>query len=246
MDETVIANNLHQLLPITLFGFSFLLYLSISRLLSFRDGSVPIDVPAVPSRRGKLLYLRRIIGFLLLGLLPLTVIWFLYPDPQDFGLRWPSAIGAVHLLGWYSIPTLVVLLVLLIRPRRRININHYPELRITEWSTKDIVWNALSWLLYLMGYEFAFRGLLLFSMIEIAGLPYAIATNTLLYSLAHLHKPLEESWGAIPLGIVLSLTAYHTSSVVIPLLLHTLLALGNDLQAIRAHPQMHIVWGKRP
>ncbi len=238
------ASNIRQLLPIALFGFSFLLYLSISRHISVRDDSVPIDGSSAPSRQRRLLYLRRSIGLLLLGLLPLMVVWLLYPDPQRFGLRWPTAPTVTRLVGWYSIPTLAVLLFLFLRPRYRINIKHYPELQITEWSTRDIAWNALSWFLYLIGYEFIFRGLLLFSLIEVAGLPYAVAANTLVYCLAHLHKPIEESWGAIPLGIVLALTAFYTSSMVIPLLLHTLLAVGNDLQAIRAHPQMHIVWSK--
>ena len=63
--------------------------------------------------------------------------------------------------------------------------------------------NLLGWAIYLFGYEFLFRGILLFPLAETVGVWPAIAVNIALYSATHIPKGLDETLGAIPLGLVL-------------------------------------------
>lgn len=90
----------------------------------------------------------------------------------------------------------------------------------------------LSLLAYMTGWEFLFRGFLLFGL---GGMPKraelipndlrswtAIGFSTLLFGLSHWGKPLPELVGSFIAGIVLCLIARRTSSCLAPIILHTL------------------------
>jgi len=98
--------------------------------------------------------------------------------------------------------------------------------------------NGLAWVFYHWGYEFAFRGFLFFPLVEIWGFEVALGINVALYSLAHIFKGPGESFGAFFLGIGFCFVAYYTNSFYLPFLFHCILALGNDIKAIKAHPEM--------
>jgi len=90
----------------------------------------------------------------------------------------------------------------------------------------------LSLAAYMTGWEFLFRGFLLFGL---AGTPertellprsgrvwLAIAFSTLLFGLSHFGKPALEVLGSFLAGVILCLVAWRTRSVLAPILLHTL------------------------
>ena len=66
---------------------------------------------------------------------------------------------------------------------------------------------------FLLCYEFFFRGVLLFQFLEITTLSMAILYCTIFYVLIHIFDSKKEIIGAIPFGIVLCLFAYFTKSV---------------------------------
>lgn len=66
---------------------------------------------------------------------------------------------------------------------------------------------------FLLCYEFFFRGVLLFQFLEFTTLSMAILYSTILYVLIHIFDSRKEIIGAIPFGIVLCLFAYFTKSV---------------------------------
>jgi len=66
---------------------------------------------------------------------------------------------------------------------------------------------------FLLCYEFFFRGILLFQFLEFNSLFVAICYSTILYVLIHIFDSRKEILGAIPFGVVLSLFAYYTKSI---------------------------------
>ena len=119
------------------------------------------------------------------------------------------------------------------------NFKIYPQIRENPWTTRTVVFNAGSWLAYLVAYEFLFRGLVLFTLYSALGLWPAIVITTCLYVLVHIPKGLKEAIGAIPFGVVLGLITIEAGSIWPAVFIHVILALSNDHFALRANPDMH-------
>lgn len=66
---------------------------------------------------------------------------------------------------------------------------------------------------FLLCYEFFFRGILFYKFLEFNSLFVAIFYTTILYVLIHIFDSRKEIFGAIPFGIVLCLFAYYTNSI---------------------------------
>lgn len=66
---------------------------------------------------------------------------------------------------------------------------------------------------FLFCYEFFFRGVLLFSLLEYFNSTYAIALSVIAYLIIHLFDSKKEILGTIPFGIVLCILAYQTDSI---------------------------------
>jgi membrane protease YdiL (CAAX protease family) len=73
---------------------------------------------------------------------------------------------------------------------------------------------------FLLCYEFFFRGVLLFQFLEITSLFSAIVYSTILYVLIHIFDSRKEIFGAIPFGIVLCLFSYFTNSIWCAFIIH--------------------------
>jgi membrane protease YdiL (CAAX protease family) len=184
---------------------------------------------------------QRLLGFIIFGILPVVIIQF--PEGADisqFGIKCP--VGAT----WYWTAFLSVLVVVmnLLNASRPANLAMYPQVRKKEWSVKLFVASALTWILYLIGYEFLFRGFLLFAALPVMGLWPAIALNTAIYMLVHLPKGIKETLGAIPLGVILCYLTVQTGSIWIAVLVHIVMALSNEWLSLRAHPGMFVKFMK--
>lgn len=113
----------------------------------------------------------------------------------------------------------------------------YPSMRVDRWSFRLWLLEATSWGIYLLAYEFMFRGLLLHALLPWGAWP-AIAVNTALYTCTHLHKGPQEAFGALFLGILLCLLTLWAGSLWPAYLIHLSLAVFNSLGAVARNPAL--------
>lgn len=188
--------------------------------------------------------LRRVLGFALFGLLPALVLFATQPYGwADYGV---SAVFSAEAAYWALGLSTLLALGASFSARHPENLAAYPEIRLAQWRRKDLSLSLLSWALYMIGYEFAFRGYLLFASARAFGPWPAIAISTVLYSLAHLPKNRRETIGAIPLGILLCIITFRTGSILVPIIVHTVMALSNNWFSLKHHPEMSLVVSRKP
>ncbi len=186
------------------------------------------------------LYLQKFLGFILLGpaALGAAAIWGPVSDIR-FGLQWPSG---PHALLWLFISTAVAVLSMALRSKKSLNPDYYPQVRLSQWKSIDIFLNSLFWVVYLFSYEFAFRGMMFFPLLETLGFWPAAIIGTVIYSSVHIPKGAQEAITALPFGFLLYYIAMDTSSMVIPFIVHLILALMNDYRSLKANPKMKVIW----
>ncbi|MFA5006037.1 MAG: type II CAAX endopeptidase family protein [Candidatus Izemoplasmatales bacterium] len=177
-------------------------------------------------------YLRRTMGFVLLGLVPALLVAVAFDRPLvDYGLSVPE--GPYAWL-WFLAPSVLLIAGSFARPAGKIDVSYYPEVRKPDWTRSRHVKNGFFWVLYLVGYEFGLRGMVFFSSLEAFGLWPAVVLNSVIYSLIHIFKGPGEAFGAFFLGVLFCLVAYFTGSLWIPLFIHAAMAIINDVKAVAA------------
>jgi membrane protease YdiL (CAAX protease family) len=126
-----------------------------------------------------------------------------------------------------------------LRKRSTLDRTMYPHIRSSGWSLSVIVLNTLSWMWYLLPYEFALRGTLLVDSLSVFDLLPAFLLNAVVYSLAHAPQGWRETLSAFPFGILLCFVSYITGNFWSAYIIHVFLAVSNDYFAIRSNPSMH-------
>jgi membrane protease YdiL (CAAX protease family) len=182
----------------------------------------------------------RLVGFVAMGVLPGIIALILLPGYSLSGLGLgckPETL--LYTLAWTIGLSAIVMPLAYISAKKPRNLVNYPQIRAKVWTNRIVVINALGWALYLLGYEFLFRGILLFPLTEQLGVWPAIAVNIALYSAAHIPKGLEETIGSIPLGMVLCLLTLASGTIWIAFLVHLAMALTNSFTALKFHPEIH-------
>lgn len=86
-------------------------------------------------------------------------------------------------------------------------------------------------LLYYLGWEFFFRGLMLFGLESEYGAVAAILIQTIPSAILHVDKPPSEGFAAIFAGLVFGYVALRTRSILYPFILHATVGLGLDVFA---------------
>jgi membrane protease YdiL (CAAX protease family) len=182
----------------------------------------------------------RFVGFVAMGILPALFCLIFLPDYtlSDYGLTFKAGTG-IFILIWTLVLTILVVPLAYFSAKKPKNLINYPMIRAKIWTKKIIFLNIFGWALYLFGYEFLFRGILLFPLAEHFGIWPAIAMNVALYSATHIPKGIEETIGALPLGLVLSLLTLASGTIWIAYLVHVIMALTNSFTAFKFHPDMH-------
>ena len=185
--------------------------------------------------------LQRLLGFVIFGIIPWVIIQISRDAgmPQ-FGIKCPVCATWY----WTALLSALVIVMNLLNASRPDNLAMYPQVREKEWSLKSLVASALTWILYLIGYEFLFRGFLLFAALPVMGLWPAIALNTAIYMLVHIPKGIKETLGAIPLGVLLCYLTVQTGSIWIAVMVHIVMALSNEWLSLRAQPGMFVKFMK--
>ena len=184
-------------------------------------------------------YLIRLSGVLFLGIIPGVLMFTIISiSIKDIGV---SSGNLLNSLFWIIGLGVIIIPLSFFASKKEDNLSMYPQVRNKTWSGKTLFFSALTWILYLIAYEFLFRGLLLFSCIHEFGYWPAIAINLLAYSLVHIPKGMKETLGAIPIGFVLCLITISTGTIWVALFTHIIMALSNEWFSFYHHPEMKLV-----
>ena len=162
-----------------------------------------------------LINLKNIMGILLFGVL----FYVLLPDFRF--LLWSFQIPSTYILGLAVLVIMASGILAYRSARNKLNDMDY----VAYHSHYKVFLYAPIRILFLISYEFFFRGVLFFSLLEIMSLWEAILITTVLYVVIHGFDSRNEIIGAIPFGMVLCLFSYVTQSVIIACLIHLSLSL---------------------
>lgn len=174
----------------------------------------------------KWIYFIRWQGVFFFGVVSLIICLVQGIDLQAVGLSFKNPMPT---LLWTLGLSVVVTIMNYFAARSADNLAMYPMIRTkVPWPMSLRINSYLTWAAYLLAYEFAFRGFLFFSCLEVMSLPLAIAVNIALYVLVHIAKGWKEAVGAVPLGVVLCLLTEQTGTIWIAFLVHVAMAWGNE------------------
>lgn len=185
-----------------LISISFITYFIVSMV--YKKLGVHNLQSALMANNGlRLLNLKHGLGIILFG----TIFYALLPEFR-------------FLINTIEIPRLHLLLFILLTlflsaylSNNSIKIKMLKDTHVSGYNFSNAwVYFAIR-LVFLLCYEFFFRGVLLFQFLEFTTLSMAILYSTILYVLIHIFDSRKEIIGAIPFGIVLCLFAYFTKSV---------------------------------
>jgi membrane protease YdiL (CAAX protease family) len=128
-----------------------------------------------------------------------------------------------------------------LRKRTTKDIQIYPHMRVAHWTTWITFINALSWMLYLLPYEYVFRGTLLNASLSSMEIWTAFVFNGAMYALAHAPQGPRETIVSFPFGILLSFISMTTGNFWSAYFIHVTLALSNDYFAIRYNAKINFI-----
>lgn len=177
-------------------------------------------------------------GFLILGLIPgMMYYYFLDKNFDKFGLT------VNHLSNNFSIIlslTFVIGVILFIRQITNKQHNSL-QINISEWNIFLFLINVSGWIIYLVGYEFLFRGILLFECNNSFGFWPAIAINVAVYSAIHMVYGKEQTIGSIVFGGIACYLTLSCGTLLIPIIIHISLSLFSDFFSIRYNENLSFV-----
>jgi len=154
--------------------------------------------------------LSRLIAFVCMAILPLVYIYIFDVYFWEIDFIW------TNIDTKYTLILATILIPLgAINAKGKEHLAMYPQVRMVKWG------------LYLLGYEFLFRGILFLGLLPFVGLYPAVFINTILYAGAHLYKGKKETLGSIPLGIILCLITAQTETIWTAFAVHWIMASNN-------------------
>ena len=189
----------------------------------------------------------KVSGFFILGVFPgISMLLFLNNwNLRLIGLYVNYDTITLSLLWTFLLICLVVPLVHFSAKQPK-NLINYPQIRAKLWTRKTFILNLTGWAIYLFGYELLFRGILFFPLIDTLGIWPTIAINLALYSTTHIPKGLDETIGALILGLVLCILTLVTGTIWIAFFVHVAMAWTNSLTSLKYHPEIHYSkWKKK-
>ena len=178
--------------------------------------------------RGMRLYF--VLFFLLLFLVPLLIIVFSESEPPlalaGMGLRLGNAALGFAIVAAAAPVTLLIGYFASGTPEIQAQ---YPYSKTACKNDRSFVlYETLYVLLYYTAWEFLYRGVLFFPLLNNYGILIAFSVPTALSTLHHTGHPDSEVWGALAGGILFSAIAMLTGSILYPLLVHALLGVSDD------------------
>lgn len=152
---------------------------------------------------------------LFFGLLPFAFVLVFGQRPSDYGVQ----VGDIK----FGIPA--VLISCLVMSLVMVVISPTSDFQAYYGVNTDHVWLLVgNYGLDLLGWEFLFRGFLLFALYPICG-PYAILLQAVPFTIAHIGKPELETYSCIFGGTFFGWLAWRTRSFLYPFIIHWYLAI---------------------
>jgi membrane protease YdiL (CAAX protease family) len=105
----------------------------------------------------------------------------------------------------------------------------YSPAKSAMWDVPVFLVVGTAYLFYYLGWEFLFRGFMLFGLEERYGVLLAILVQMIPSVVVHIGKPAVESFAAIAAGLIFGYVAFRTRSILYPFLLHAAVGLGTDV-----------------
>lgn len=190
-------------------------------------------------KQGNQVLLQRMLGLFFLGIVSVLII-LLLPDIKlkEYGLSFKFH-STPPWWSWLLIP--LILIMGYVSAQKQGTLKLYPQIRAQQWTRAMLAISGISWVLFLIGYEFLFRGFVLHASLELMDPIPAIALNCAIYAFAHFYKGPGEAFGAIPVGIVFCYLTLVTGNIWCAVLLHSVMALSNEWFSLKAHPEMSFI-----
>jgi membrane protease YdiL (CAAX protease family) len=163
---------------------------------------------------------------LMFGIPALIVRWLFRGRLRDWGLRVGDARQGVRYLAIGLPLCLLAAYVGSLDPAVRAA---YPLARSAVGHLARFWTVEAFYLLYYLGWEFFFRGFMLFGLEKRYGPAIAILMQTIPSALVHIGKPASETFAAIAAGLIFGTVALRTRSIFYPLLLHAAVGIGTDV-----------------
>jgi len=181
---------------------------------------------------------KKILGFILLGIIP-GILYYIFIGPflQEFGLTFSDLRNNLLL-----ITVLMGTIALFLYTGQKIKrSNTTVQMNYQEWNVLLFSLNVAGWVVYLAGYEFLFRGILLFECKEHFGFWPAIAVNVILYSAIHMVYGKEQAIGALLFGSLACYLTLTKQTILIPFFMHIALSLFSDYFSIKLNPALKFI-----
>lgn len=188
------------------------------------------------------IFFSKVLGGITMGILPLLSCILLLPNTplSDYGLIFQSDKIEVSLI-WIVALSIIFTLVGRVGARNEKHWQAYPQMRIKTWKKSYVRKNVVGWVLYLLGYEVLFRGVLLFTLHSELGFWPAVGINIIMYSGTHIPKGIMETIGAAPLAFVVCIAALQCGSVWPVAISHIFLATSNFFSVLKHNPELEII-----
>lgn len=193
---------------------------------------------AVKNYELKLFIFRKVLGFTVLGISP-GLLYFMILQPTVspvvfFKGNSPS--------GFYVTLILVSVIILLTFINQKLNPQRNSlQMKIKEWNISLFGINSFGWIIYLLAYEFLFRGILLFECYVSFGFWPAIAINVVIYSAIHMVNSKDEAIGALLFGGIACYFTLKQGTILIPVMMHIALSISSDYFSIRFNNDLRFV-----
>ncbi len=166
------------------------------------------------------------IAFVLLFILPLILIKYAFKEKtKKYGLEFGDVKFGLKFTAIAIVLLIPILIIVALLPDLQAT---YPGARSVIGRLKPFLLIEFFYMLYYIGWEFFFRGYMLFGLKEKFGNLAAILIQTIPSCLMHIGKPEVEILGSIAAGIIFGYLAIRTRSILYPLLIHLFIGVFTD------------------
>src|SRR5690554_1782198 len=177
-----------------------------------------------------LFFYKKMNGFLFLGVLPAILYFYVLNASGDkFGLSFNHLTSSFLLIAGLVLLTAFILFFHHRGKPHRSTLQLNPE----QWNSSLFMLNVLGWSLYLVAYEFLFRGILLFECYEYFGFWPAVAVNVSIYSAIHMVSGKDQAIGALIFGTIACYFALTRGTILIPVFMHLSVSILSNYYSIR-------------
>jgi membrane protease YdiL (CAAX protease family) len=158
----------------------------------------------------------------------LVMVLLFQKDPGELGLQ----LGDTA-YGWRAlvIGVPVALVVAYVSSASPAMQSEYPQAKSTMRRPLTFLIAEACYLIYYLGWEYLFRGFMLFGLAQGYGAAPAILVQTIPSALVHIGKPAVESFAAIVAGVVFGYVALRTRSILYPFVIHATIGIALDVSS---------------